>query len=103
MLGRTSRVSSALSSTDTPPSTSPRRRRTPVTTIAWSWSGWALAASPGTGVGGVRIRRQVAGVDRGRRPACLRPERAKRESGGERSERDDAFHGDPDVMEDQRR
>jgi hypothetical protein len=38
MLGRTSRVSSALSSTDTPPSPSPAARRTPVTTSCSSSS-----------------------------------------------------------------
>ena len=41
----------SLSTTDTPPSTSPAPRRTPVMTIAWSVSGCACLASPGTGRG----------------------------------------------------
>ena len=55
MLGRTSRVRSAWSSTDTPPSTSPALRRTPVTMISSSWS-----------------RCRVARRGRGARPALLR-------------------------------
>src|SRR5215212_6581864 len=49
MLVRALCVRASLSITDTPPSTSPAARLTPVTTIAWSSSGCAFAALPGTG------------------------------------------------------
>jgi len=48
-LGFRSCVSSSVSTTETLPSTSPACRFVPVTTIAWSSSGCAAAASPGVG------------------------------------------------------